>query len=130
MTLASDFVNSIPSHLQDTLLTYISQISNQYQDIRQRLKAEDGRSIEPAFIKDACFVAFGEDKKTTFLLISPSTQLLELEKRGLDELQAFVYLRELEAHSAFLKDSENADAYNAIIAEAALLLLSGHRSDL
>lgn len=42
----------------------------------------------------------------------------------------FVYLRELKAHSAFLKGRKNADAYNATIAEAALLLLSGHRSDL
>lgn len=130
MTSAADFVSNIPSHLQDTLLNYISQLSTQYKDIRQRLKAEDGKSVEPAFIKDACFVAFGEDKKTTFLLISPSTQLLELEKRGISELQAFVYLQDLKAHSTFLKDRTNADAYNAIIAEAALLLLSGHRSDL
>lgn len=130
MTSAADFVSGIPSHLQDTFLNYISQLSTQYQDIRQRVKAENGQSVEPAFIKDACFVAFGEDKKTTFLLINPSTQLLELEKKGISELEAFVYLRELKAHSTFLKDRKNADAYNAIIAEAALLLLSGHRSDL
>jgi hypothetical protein len=130
MSSAANFVSSIPPNLQDTLLAYFSQLSNQYQNIKLALKSEDGQNIEPALIKSACFVAFDEDKKTTFFLVSPSEQLPEVKKLAKGELQAFVYLRELKAHSAFVKDRGNKDAYNALIGEAALQLLSGHRSDL
>lgn len=66
MALAADFVCDIPLYWQDTLLAYISQLSAQYKDIKQQLKAEDRQSVEPAFVRDACYVAFGEDKKLHF----------------------------------------------------------------
>jgi ssDNA-specific exonuclease RecJ len=125
---AADFLSGLPSHLQQTFTKYANQLIKDYDTVKSVLKTEDGKSIDPFLIKDACFVAFEEDHKVTYLLINPSVQLPDLSRKLNQKHTSLVFLRELKAHSEYLKNKENKDLFAALIGEAALLLLSGRDS--
>lgn len=128
MVSAADFVSDLPHELQESFLKYCASLVKEFQNIRARLKDPKGNPISPIFIMDACFVAFGEARENPKLLINPNQELAQLRARTGVQPSASVLLRELRAHNTLLANVNDKTAFNALIAEAALKLLSGEQT--
>ena len=128
MGSAADFISGLPRDLQESFLKYCTSLVQEVQSVRSQLVDSDGAPFDPILIMDACFVAFGEAKENPKLLISPNQQLDELRVRTGMRPSASVFLRDLKAHRILIDNLNDKTAFNALIAEAALELLSGEHA--
>lgn len=128
MGSAADFVSGLPSDLQESFLKYCTALVAEFRNVQSQLVDENDNPLNPILIRDACFVAFGEAMECPKLLIAPKEQLDQLRVRTGMKPSASVLLRESKAHAALLVNLNDKTAFNALMAETALKLLSGEHA--
>jgi len=125
LPLTSEVISQLSEKQQEDILNFSNQLVRDYGAIKSRLQSVDGKSIDPFFIKNACFVIFESQKQETYFLIDPNKQLPILEEKFNQKCSALVLIRELKAYKEYLRNSENRSLFAGLISEATLQLLSG-----